>query len=320
MINKFIDICSGIGSGRLALEQLGLFCVAHCEIDDQADKTYQCLFDDHYNLGDVTKLPAEEVPDFDLLIAGFPCQPFSIAGKRNGLNDNRSNVIQSICYLLERKQPACFLLENVKGLVNHDKGRTLKTILSELEMRNYTVFLKVLDSKNYNVPQMRERVYLVGFRKDLSINTFIFPSSKSGTKPLRDFLEPSHLFELDPKNKTFTNYLNNKYNKGSHDIHLLMEKDYTVIDWRQSDLRVYNQIVPTLRTGRHGILYVYNQKLYKLNGYEAFSLQGFDSNHINKLKQSGVSQTRLLSQAGNAMTVNVINAIGREMLVALKER
>ena len=119
--------------------------------------------------------------------------------------------------------------------------------------------------------------------------------------------------------KTFNKYLNNKYNKGKYDINKILERDYLVLDTRQSDLRLYENKVPTLRTGRHGILYVKNKKLHKITGYEGLLLQGFPKKIANKVKKANINNNKLLSQVGNAMTVNVINALCIQLLESIKE-
>ncbi|WP_198763713.1 DNA (cytosine-5-)-methyltransferase [Mycoplasmopsis sturni] len=172
---KFFDFCSGIGAGRIGLEMNGLSCVGHSEIDPKASATYKIFFNDERNYGDLTKIDIESLPEFDFMIAGFPCQTFSLAGKRKGFNDERGQIIYSLIKILKERKIKYFLFENVKGLVNHDKGKTLKIILSELEEAGYNVFWKVLNSFEYGVPQMRERVYIVGFRQDLGINEYNFP-------------------------------------------------------------------------------------------------------------------------------------------------
>lgn len=310
----FFDFCSGIGGGRIGLEMNGLHCAGHCEIDEKADSTYRIFFNDNRNYGDLTEVDIENLPDFDFMIAGFPCQTFSIAGKRKGFEDKRGQIIYSLMEILKRKRVKYFLLENVKGLVNHNKGKTLKTIINELENCGYTVFWKVLNSADYGIPQMRERVYIAGFRKDLNINEYSFPGSDNSDINFQDFLDENNASELELNNETFLNYLGNKYNRNKYDIKDILTWENQVVDWRQSDLRKYNKIFPTLRTGRHGILYVKNGRLKKLSGYEALLLQGFPKDLAIKVKEQNLNNNMVLSQAGNAMTVNVIREISGEML------
>jgi len=317
---KFIDLCAGVGAGRLGLEANGLECVGYSEIDKDAEFTYRTLYGNELAFGDLTKIEPQMLPNFDLLISGFPCQTFSIVGKRDGLQDeDKGQIIYHISRILEESENSFFILENVKGLVNHDKGRTFKIVLNLLESLDYEVHYEVLNSLDYGVPQMRERIYLVGIKKELiqEGKTFSFPLKIEKKYDISYFLSDDREEFIFNKSKstyaTFERYLNNKYNQGKYDIDEILKEDYVVLDTRQSDLRIYPQKVPTLRRGRHGILYTKNGQLRKLSGYEAFLLQGFTKEMAEKasLEQSN---GKLLAQAGNAMTINVIDAISKELL------
>ena len=316
---KFIDFCAGIGAGRIGLENCGMECLAFSEINKKSENTYRLFFGDtERNYGDLMKIDPVQLPDFDLMIAGFPCQTFSVIGQRKGFDDYRGQVIYGLIKILVAKNIKYFLLENVKGLVNHNSGDTLKTILDNLDESGYNVYWRVLNSLNYGVPQSRERVYFVGIRKDLDKKTFKFPSIKAPQK-IQDYLiDDTELttFEKESTFLTFQKYLSNKYNKGNFTIESLLQNNFDVIDTRQSDLRIYKNKTPTLRTGRHGILYVKNSKFRKLTGFESLLLQGFPIDLANKTK-SIISEIDLLSQAGNAMTVSTVQAIGEELLKAI---
>ena len=163
---QFFDLFSGIGGFREGLRRAGGFtCVGHCEVDTYADKNYRLLFDTEgeWYCSDARTIEPERMPDFDLLCAGFPCQAFSIAGKREGFADARGTLFFEIARLLKAKRPQYFILENVPGLLSHDKGRTFCTILSTLSQLGYHVEWKVLNSKDFGVPQARKRVYIVGY-------------------------------------------------------------------------------------------------------------------------------------------------------------
>ncbi len=315
---KFIDFCSGIGAGRLGLENLDLKCLAFSEIDKKSEKTYRKFFgEEEKNFGDLMKIKTKELPNFDIMIAGFPCQSFSINGQRKGMKDERGQIIYGLIRIMKEKNLKYFILENVKGLVNHDKGESLKIILKELDKAGYKVFYKVLNSLNYGVPQMRERIYFVGVRKDLvKKNKEFFWPEPIKTPNVKNYLADKEKLEFDKNHKsynTFIKYLNNKYNKNKHEIEKILEKDNIVVDTRQSDLRLYNGCVPTLRTGRHGIMYVRNNKFRKLSGFEALLLQGFPKTIANKAKGQ-ITDSHLLSQAGNAMTVSTIQLVGQSLL------
>lgn len=319
---KFIDFCAGIGGGRIGLEKNGLRCVGFSEIDKQAERTYRKLFGEkEINYGDLMKINTLDIPDFDIMIAGFPCQSFSVIGQRKGMKDARGQVIYGLTRIMIDKNIKYFILENVKGLTNHDNGNSLRVILKELDNAGYKVFHKVLNSIDYGVPQMRERIYFVGIRKDLVTEDFKFnfPDKKSPEK-IEDYLIDEKELEFDEKMssyKTFLKYLKNKYNNGRYDIEEFLNKDYIVIDTRQSDLRIYKNRVPTLRVGRHGILYVRNRKFRKLSGFESLLLQGFPK-ELAKKACNCIDEINLLKQAGNAMTVNVIDEITKQLIKTLK--
>lgn len=316
----FMDFCSGIGGGRLGLEQCGMTCIAHSELDAVTDQTYQLFFDNKNNLGDLTKLDITALPDFDLMIAGFPCQAFSIVGKREGFEDERGQIIYHLTDILMWKKTPYFILENVKGLVNHDNGRTLKAILGLLENCGYDVYYKVLDSQFFGTRQMRERVYFIGIRKDIPHKPYEFPQENSSVAYNADyyFSDDRPNYEFDRQNTTFQKYLSNKYNQGQYDLDKILKQDYNVIDWRQSDFRLYPEISPTLRTGRHGILYTKHGKLRKLSGYEALLLQGFPKEIAQKVIEYKLPDSKVLSQAGNAMSVCVIEKLGKQLLKCLE--
>jgi len=320
---KFIDFCAGIGAGRLGLQNLGLNCLAFSEIDKNAEKTYREFFgNEEKNHGDLMKINPSDLPDFDLMIAGFPCQTFSVIGQRKGMNDHRGQVIFGLINIMKTKNLPYFILENVKGLMNHNNGNSLKIILEELDKVGYKVFNKVLSSLDYGVPQMRERIYFVGIRKDLVNQNKKFEWPKPVKTPnIENYLIDSSELEFDEKKKsyeTFLKFINNKYNKGLFKIDELLKQEYLVLDTRQSDLRLYKNKVPTLRTGRHGVLYVRNGKFRKLSGFESLLLQGFPKKIAEKTKGK-IADVNLLSQAGNAMTVNTIEAVGGKLLEYIKE-
>lgn len=155
---KFIDLCAGIGGFRLGLESLGHTCVFSCEKDKFAQKTYEEWFGDNPSC-DLTTLDPSDIPEFDILTAGFPCQPMSIAGKRLGFKDPRGGIFFRLCDILKERKPRAAILENVKGLLNHNQGKTLGTILTTLDQIGYNVWLNTLSS-SYWVPQNRERLLL----------------------------------------------------------------------------------------------------------------------------------------------------------------
>lgn len=208
MVIKFIDLFAGIGGTRIGFEQACEdksfipLCVFTSEIKDHAITAYKNNFKSSEVQGDITKIDPTKIPDFNYLLAGFPCQPFSSAGKRNGFLDTRGGLFFTIHTILATKQPEGFLLENVDGLVSHDKGNTLKIILRKLTELNYQVTWKVLDAANFGVPQRRKRVYIVGHKQYTpNLNNFI-PQYESTAS----FIEINKPFE----HTTFTKLLSEK--------------------------------------------------------------------------------------------------------------
>lgn len=178
----FIDLFAGIGGFRIAMQNLGGKCVFSSEWDSQASKTYESNYGE-IPFGDITKEETKQfIPDnFDILCAGFPCQAFSLAGKRRGFEETRGTLFFDVAEILRRKQPKAFFLENVKGLVCHDKGKTLEVILNTLrDLGYYVPAPQILNAMHYGVPQHRERIYIVGFRNDLKIDEFDYPKPTWG--------------------------------------------------------------------------------------------------------------------------------------------
>ncbi len=322
---KFIDFCAGIGGGRLGLTNVGYKCIAFSEIDNHAIKAYQLMYSDgEINYGDITKIESDYLPDFDLLIGGFPCQAFSIIGERCGLDDvNKGQIIYYLSRIIDEKKLKYFILENVKGLINHNKGRTFNIIINILEEIGYKLYYKVLNSLDFGIPHMRERVYIVGIRADLYKGVdFKFPDPLNINLDLKKFLiDNNDSLIINAHHKTyptFIKYLNNKYNKGKYELNKLLSEEYLVLDTRQSDLRLYRNKVPTIRKGRQGILYVKNGELRKLSGIEALLLQGIPLHNVEKVKNK-VSNNQLLGLAGNAMTVNVIEEIAKSFKKYIKK-
>ena len=317
MISTFFDFCSGIGAGRLGLEQCGLSCVGHSDTSRLADTTYRILHDapTDKNWGNLKRLTGDKLPSYDVLIAGFPCQTFSVMGRQDGFNDDRGQIIFHLSRLLRESKPKCFILENVKGLVTHDNGNTLKTIMKELDSSGYETSYRVIASLDCGVPQMRQRIYFVGFDKSLQLNTknFKWPD-KMEIPPLEQFLIDTDNEITDTEQYYFDRYLINPTNiSRNYSVETFLKEEYLILDTRMNDMRIYRGKVPTLRAQRDGIYYVRNHKLHSLSGYEALLLQGFPKDYADKVKKV-VDNRHLLMQAGNAMTVNVINLLGKSIV------
>jgi DNA (cytosine-5)-methyltransferase 1 len=204
---KFIDLFAGIGGFRLAFQNLKGKCVFTSEWDTYSKKTYKANFGE-VPFGDITKpITKSYIPDnFDVLCAGFPCQAFSIAGRRGGFEDTRGTLFFDVAKIIKEKQPKAIFLENVKGLRNHDKGKTLATILNVLreDLEYYVPDPKIINAKEFGVPQNRERIFIVGFRKDLGITDFKYPEPTNSEIILDDILEKE---EVSVKYYLSTTYL-----------------------------------------------------------------------------------------------------------------
>lgn len=218
---KFIDLFAGIGGFRLAFEQAGYQCVYSCEIDSACQEVYLNNFGEKPQ-EDITKIDISKIPKFDVLTAGFPCQPFSICGKRRGFEDTRGTLFFHICKIIEAKQPSVVLLENVKHLVHHDQGRTLDIILYSLEDLGYLVDYKILNCKDFSLPQNRERIIIFA-TKNNKFNFNLIKTEKK-TKILENYLCEHGIFEYltndeytlidnpkkQPSGLIFVGYRNNK--------------------------------------------------------------------------------------------------------------
>lgn len=197
---KFIDLFAGIGGFRLAFEKEGYECVFTSEINENCKQVYLENFGEH-PYGDITAIDPCDIPDFDLLLAGFPCQPFSICGKKKGFKDTRGTLFFNVCQIIEQKKPKIVVLENVKHLIHHDKGNTLEVILSSLQQLGYNTEFEILNAKDFGVPQHRERIFIIGSKKGY----FDFKKLKKKPTPkLLDFLDEEGDFEIvNPKDYTF---------------------------------------------------------------------------------------------------------------------
>jgi DNA (cytosine-5)-methyltransferase 1 len=209
---KFIDLFAGIGGMRLAFEDAGGSCVFSSEWDKDSQKTYAANFGE-VPAGDITKISVEEIPNFDVLLAGFPCQPFSTIGQRAGFkHETQGTLFYDVLRIIGAKRPSAFLLENVKGLVSHDKGKTFETIKKCLANEGYEIHFQVLDSADFGVPQVRKRIYIVGFdkskfkgeiefewpapnKKKIGIGKFV--ENNIVDRPISKHLQKSYIFKLD---------------------------------------------------------------------------------------------------------------------------
>ncbi len=315
---NFIDLFAGIGGIKIAFENAGFKCVFSNDFDKNAKITFDLNFSELFEsdkqmvLGDIQKITTDKIPEFDILCGGFPCQPFSVAGYRQGFEDEsgRGNLFFDIIRILKGKKPKAFLLENVKNLKTHDKGNTIKVIYQELEKLGYKVTDNVLNAMEYgNLPQNRERIYIVGFLDEKAFNNFKFPEKIPLTKTIHDCLENK---EVDDKY-----YYNDKplYEKLKNDI---IKKD-TVYQWRRKYVRENkNGVCPTLTAnmgmGGHNVPLVLNGKgIRKLTPRECANFQGFPKNY----KLPEIADSHLYKQFGNSVSIPVIERIAKNINLAL---
>ena len=307
---KFIDLFAGIGGLRLGFEKAGGECVFSSEIDKYAKVTYELNFREK-PAGDIRKIKSKDIPKHDILLAGFPCQPFSVAGERKGLKDIRGNLFYEIIRILEDCQPKAFLLENVKGLTSLNKGKTFELILKELEGSGYKVYSKVLNTMDYgNIPQTRERVYIVGFLTDYK---FSFPEKIPLKKTVQDIILRG---EQDKK-----------YYYDRFDIFKVLQQDITkkdtVYQWRRSYVRENkNKVCPTLMahmgTGGHNVPLIKDAYgIRKLTPIECARFQGFPDNF--KLPNN-ISDCHLYKQLGNSVSVPVVKRIAKKMIETIQPK
>lgn len=297
----YIDLFAGIGGFHQAADSLGGKCIFASEIDAEAKRAYTA----NYKLaphGDITRITASEIPDHDVLLAGFPCQPFSIIGNRLGFDDIRGTLFFEIARILNEKRPRLFVLENVKQLSRHNKGKTLQTILRTLEDLGYKVYWKVLNALDFGLPQKRERTIIVGFLdNDVS---FSFPTEKTAGN-LENILEPDDT--IDSKFFASERIVNKRLEKH--------KSDYYPSIWHENksgNICSYPYSC-ALRAGA-SYNYLLVNGVRRLTPREMLRLQGFPDTFQIVCNDS---QTR--KQAGNAVPVNVIKSVLKEALHAATE-
>jgi len=309
---RTLDLFAGVGGIRLGFEKTGFETVFANDFDKTCKDTYDLNFDEpKLTIKDIWEVNIKDIPEFDILLGGFPCQAFSIAGYRKGFKDKeKGNLFFRITEILEERKPKAFLLENVKNLRGHDKGKTFKIIKDTLEGLGYHIKSEVLNSMTHgNVPQNRERIFIVGFLDKEKTDKFKFPDKIKLTKNFR---------QLTANKADDKYYYNNKplYERIKNDI----DSELTVYQWRRKYVRSNKKgVCPTLTAnmglGGHNVPIIKNHKgIRKLTPKECFLLQGFPKN----FKLPDLADSKLYHQAGNSVTVPVIQRIAEEMMKVLK--
>lgn len=295
----FIDLFAGIGGFRLAMQANGGECVFSSEWDSAAKQTYYENYGE-VPFGDITKIEPSSIPNFTVLTGGFPCQPFSSIGKREGFrHKTQGTLFFYIAKIIEQKHPTAFLLENVPGLLTHDGGKTFETIIDTLKNElGYTVYSKVLNSADFGVPQIRKRLYFVGFRNDLSINDFEFPAENAEHVGIGTFIEKN------AEGPVISEHLQKTYIFKKDDGHpeIVDENSDFPVKTLVATYHKIQRITGTfVRGGSTG--------LRLLTKNECRAIMGFPENFT-----CPVSRTQMYHQFGNSVAVPVVTAIAHSIV------
>ena len=328
---KSIDLFAGIGGIRLGFERAfgeELKTVFVSEWDEYAQKTYKANFSDDFEIaGDITKISENDIPDFDICLAGFPCQAFSLAGQRKGFKDDykgmaRGTLFFDVARICEKKQPKVIFCENVKGLTIHDKGRTFEIITETLRQIGYEPFQDILNSRDFGVPQNRERIYIVAFRKDIAPKDFIFPTPIDSSKRIKDIIEETPVaakyYLSDVYLETLKRHKARHEAKGNgfgYEIRSMDDVAGAIVCGGMG--RERNLVVDTRQTNLTPTTHIKGEinkeGIRKMTPREWARLQGFPDDF--KLTLADV---HLYKQFGNSVTVPVIEAIAKEVKEVLK--
>lgn len=297
---RYVDLFCGIGGFRIAAEKVFQNmetqgnCVFSCDFDKYVQDSYEANFGER-PFGDIAKLDEHTLPDFDILFAGFPCQPFSIIGQMKGFEDARGTLFFDIARILKAKKPTCFILENVKQLSSHQNGKTLKIILSILSSLGYWSEYKILNALNFGLPQKRERIFIVGFNRQINFN---WPDGNGEYKPLSEILET----EVETRHYASEKIIADRIKKH--------KSEYEPSIWHENksgNISSYPYSCALRAEASYNYLLVNGVR--RLTPREALRLQGFpDSFKIV------VSESQIRKQIGNAVPVNLVEAVFKNLL------
>ena len=309
---KICDLFAGTGGFSLGLEQSGKFQTIFAnDFVPESKKIFDENFKTKLTLCDIHKLEIDEIPDCDVITAGFPCQPFSLAGKKKGFADERSNVFWRLLEIIDAKKPKIIILENVKNLVTHDDSKTFKVIKKSIKKLGYHLKYQVLDTaKLTGIPQSRQRIYIVGFLDKDERDAFNFPDVEIITHNVSDYLEnevdDDFIYKPDCKIYPVLEKFITK------DISENVVYQYRRFYVRENKSNVCPTLVKNMGTGGHNVpLILTNEFIRKLTPRECFNLQGFPKDY--KLPND-MSNSKLYGLAGNAISVPVVKLIGEEIL------
>lgn len=313
---------AGVGGIDIAFEKAGIFKIVYAnEIDTSPIKTYELNNKLRVDNRDIKSVKASEIPDFDVMLAGFPCQAFSLAGYREGFEDKKGRGILffELIRIIKAKKPKIVFLENVKNLISHNNGETFKRIINELTNEKYYIKYSVLNAMEFgNVPQNRERIYIVAFQDKDICDRFNFPKKINLTKKIDNIIDFNNKYD----DKYY--YTKNKYKGNIYDClkEAMRNDDKSVYQWRRKYVRKNKSgVVPTLTAnqgeGGHNVCIVKTKYgIRKMTPRECFNAQGFDKNF--KLPND-LSDAKLYKQAGNSVCVTVINRIANNIKIAVND-
>lgn len=307
-----LDLCSGVGGCSQAFHNAGFKTSFACDIEPKCKITYDLNFTKpKLTTADLFELSPSQFHPFDVLVAGFPCQSFSIAGKRLGFQDGtRGNVFFQLAEILNIQRPKAFLFENVKNLKTHDNGQTLKTIEETIESLNYSLDYQVLNTKDYGLPQNRERIFFVGFNKDVyGDKPFNWAEPVPLTLTIQDLLDSPDTYpelHITPEHKHFQKIVEG------------VSREDTIYQFRRSYIRENkSKVCPTITAAMGGVLTLVKQGdvIRMLSPRELFRFQGFPESYV----LPDLSYADLHHQAGNSVTVYVVESIARKMMEFMTE-
>lgn len=307
---------AGVGGIDAGFEKAGFNIIWANELDSYAAHTYSLNYINELVIDDIRNIKTKDIPEFDIMIGGFPCQAFSIAGYRKGFDDERGNLFFELERVFQEKKPKVIFLENVKNLVGHDKGNTFRVILQKLKEAGYFVKHSVLNASEYgNLPQNRERIYIVAFLDENVYKEFDFPKPIKLTHKLNDFID----YESKQDEKYYYNINNCKF---YDELKKTVVNPNTTYQWRRVYVRENkSDLCPTLTanmgTGGHNVPIICSRTgIRKLTPRECFNLMGYSKNY--KLPED-MANSHLYKQAGNSVVVPVIERIAKEIKIAIEQ-
>ncbi len=316
MIKKYTlaSFFAGVGGIDLAFENEGFKAIYANELDENAVKTYKENFPEVSIVNyDIAKLEPTSVPDVDIIVGGFPCQAFSIAGYRKGFDDQRGVLFFDLMRIVEEKKPRVIFAENVRNLVSHDNGNTFKVMTETLEHLGYKYKYVTMNTLNYSsLPQNRDRVYIVAFLDHSLVDLFEFPIQTNNTIPINEF--------IDFGSRVPEKYYYSKYKNIADAFKNIAINNESVYQWRRHYVRANKKgVCPTLTanmgTGGHNVPLIFTQYgLRKLTPRECFKLQGFPEG----FKLPGINDSQLYKQAGNSVSIEVVQRIAKNIYDTLR--